>query len=244
MPKLPRAQLRLCSILRSPCVSSYSDFDMSEGSMSEGNCSCIALQKHCQITYLRTPNIHIEFFQYLLGTCTLMYRILSAFRTHEDRQPTSKFVAACPCPDGLMQDGTQEGNVAYVISHRGARSRGYKRRETARARVRERERVSACRLSRLPLLSSTSNVVSVATSVHDIQRVSTMSNVCPRRALGRSWTSPFIDTRRCPAVQRGVAMCYRGWRRSALSPVDGLMWPSEKHLEPYRSTAVERHGSC
>jgi hypothetical protein len=33
----------------------------------------------------------------------------SAFRTHEDRQSTSEFVAACPCPDGLMQDGTQEG---------------------------------------------------------------------------------------------------------------------------------------
>jgi hypothetical protein len=36
-------------------------------------------------------------------------RQLSAFRTREDRQPTSEFVAACPCPDGLMQDGTQEG---------------------------------------------------------------------------------------------------------------------------------------
>jgi hypothetical protein len=54
--------------------------------------------------------------------------LLLAFRTREDRQPTSKFVVACPCPDGLMQDGTQEGNVAYVISHRGARSKGYKRR--------------------------------------------------------------------------------------------------------------------
>jgi hypothetical protein len=40
-----------------------------------------------------------------------------------------------------MQDGTQEGNEAYVISHQGARSRGYKRRE--RARARERERVPA-----------------------------------------------------------------------------------------------------
>jgi hypothetical protein len=29
------------------------------------------------------------------------------------------FVAACPCPDGLAQDGTQEGNVARVISHQG-----------------------------------------------------------------------------------------------------------------------------
>jgi hypothetical protein len=111
--------------------------------------------------------------------------ILSAFQTREDRQPTSKFVAACPCPDGLMQDGTQEGNEAYVISHRGARSRGYKRR--ARARARERE--SLCVL-----------LVSSAPPVLDVQRCQ-CCNVCPRRALGRPWTSPFIDTRRCPDVQ-------------------------------------------
>jgi hypothetical protein len=36
-------------------------------------------------------------------------RQLSAFRTREDRQPTSEFIAVCPCPDGLMQDGTQAG---------------------------------------------------------------------------------------------------------------------------------------
>jgi hypothetical protein len=125
-----------------------------------------------------------------------------------------------------MQDGTQEGNVAYVISHRGARSRGYKRRETARARA--RERVPACLCLNVNVLCQR-----VSPSVLDVQR-----------ALRRPWTSPFIDTRRCPAVQWGVAMCYCGWRRSALSPVDGLMWPSEKHLEPYRSTAVGRHGSC
>jgi anaerobic selenocysteine-containing dehydrogenase len=44
-------------------------------------------------------------------------------------EPTSEFIAACPCPDGLAQDGTQEGNAARVISHGGACSRGYKRRE-------------------------------------------------------------------------------------------------------------------
>jgi hypothetical protein len=32
-----------------------------------------------------------------------------AFWTHEDPQPTSKFDIVCPCPDGLMQDETQEG---------------------------------------------------------------------------------------------------------------------------------------
>jgi hypothetical protein len=76
---------------------------------------------------------------------------MSAFRTRGGRQPTSKFVAACPCPDGLMHDGTQEGNVAYVILHRGARSRGYKRHETARARA------GGCRptLSALQRLSAT-----------------------------------------------------------------------------------------
>jgi hypothetical protein len=31
----------------------------------------------------------------------------------------SKFVAACPSPDGLAQDGTQGGNAAHVISHQG-----------------------------------------------------------------------------------------------------------------------------
>jgi hypothetical protein len=36
-------------------------------------------------------------------------RQLSAFQTREDPRPTSEFVAACPCPDGLMQDGTQDG---------------------------------------------------------------------------------------------------------------------------------------
>jgi hypothetical protein len=42
----------------------------------------------------------------------------------------------------------KRGNEAYIILHRGARSRGYKHREGARARAsereRERERVSAC----------------------------------------------------------------------------------------------------
>jgi hypothetical protein len=29
------------------------------------------------------------------------------------------FIAACPCPDGLAQDGTQGGNAACIISHWG-----------------------------------------------------------------------------------------------------------------------------
>jgi hypothetical protein len=40
---------------------------------------------------------------------------LSAFQTREDRQPTSEFVAACPYPDGLMQDVTQTGGYAWAF---------------------------------------------------------------------------------------------------------------------------------
>jgi hypothetical protein len=76
-------------------------------------------------------------------------------------------------------------NEAYVILHRGARSRGYKRRERARARARERAPLSTCLCLHVPLRP-------------------------PQREppLGRPWTSPFIDARRCPVVQRGVAMRY------------------------------------
>jgi hypothetical protein len=53
--------------------------------------------------------------QQCLG-CTCL---LSAFRTRKDRQPTSEFVAACPFPDGLMQDGTQEGKMRLMLSCTG-----------------------------------------------------------------------------------------------------------------------------
>jgi hypothetical protein len=43
-------------------------------------------------------------------------------------EPTSEFIVACPCPDGLAQDGTQ-GGMWLVLSRTGdACSRGYKRR--------------------------------------------------------------------------------------------------------------------
>jgi hypothetical protein len=48
-------------------------------------------------------------------------------------EPTSEFIVACPCPDGLAQDGTQ-GEMRPVLSRTGgACSRGYKRRERERA---------------------------------------------------------------------------------------------------------------
>jgi hypothetical protein len=53
---------------------------------------------------------------------------MSVFQPRGVPGPTSKFVAACPCLDGLAQDGTQEESAARIILHQGcARSRGYKR---------------------------------------------------------------------------------------------------------------------
>jgi hypothetical protein len=144
---------------------------------------------------------------------------LSAFRTHEDRQPTSEFVAACPCPDGLMQDGTQGENEAYVISHRGARSRGYKRRERARARARRRESLRASVSAYLvcPASHYVKVFVSTSTCVH--------VNVCqrerepfslflPRKALD----IPFYRYKEMPSCTMGCSYV--------------LTWLVEKRLEP------------
>jgi hypothetical protein len=48
----------------------------------------------------------------------------------------SKFVTACPSPDGLARDGTQGRNVACVIPHQGGAL------VVGVTSVRERERVS------------------------------------------------------------------------------------------------------
>jgi hypothetical protein len=59
----------------------------------------------------------------------------------------------------------KRGNEAYIILHRGARSRGYKRRERARARARGRERES----------------LRVFVSAYLVYPASLYVNVCPRR---------------------------------------------------------------
>jgi hypothetical protein len=56
----------------------------------------------------------------------------------------------------------KRGNEAYIILHRGARIRGYKRRRIARARARDRE--SPCAHPSLPISSALSP--SMSTCVH------------------------------------------------------------------------------
>jgi hypothetical protein len=98
--------------------------------------------------------------------------------------------------------------------------------ERGRERVRERGRVSLCAACLVcPACSRR------PTCVHDVQCVFT---TCLRKALD----IPFYRYKEMPSCTRGVAMCYHGWRRSALSHVHELAWPSEKCLEPCRSTAV------
>jgi hypothetical protein len=113
-------------------------------------------------------------------------------------------------------------NEAYVILHRGDRSRGYKRRERARARARARE----------------SPVVNMSVSPRAPASTSTWTSL--RKALD----IPFYRCKEMSSCTTGCSYVLRGWRGSALSPVHELTWPSEKCLEPCRSTAVGRHGSC
>jgi hypothetical protein len=135
---------------------------------------------------------------------------LSAFRTHEDRQPTSKFIAACPCPDGLMQDRTQEGNVAYVITHRGACSRGYKRYEGARARASEGESPYVMPISSAPPVLD----VQRCQCCNVWPRCQCVSTMCLRKALD----IPFYRYKEMPSCTRGCSYV--------------LSWLAEKRLEP------------
>jgi hypothetical protein len=100
---------------------------------------------------------------------------------------------------------TSGRDEAYIILHRGARSRGYKRCERARAREREglalRWAVWVCLHRVSPTLSAAARLPPPAPP-----------------PSGRPWTSHFIDTRRCPAVQ---------WRCSY-----ALTWLAEECLEP------------
>jgi ferredoxin-like protein FixX len=115
-----------------------------------------------------------------------------------------------------MQDRTQEGNEAYVILHRGARSRGYKRRARERGRERERERPCCQRVC-----------VSTCPCAH-------LHVHLPRKALDIT----FYRCKEMSSCTTGCSYALHGWRGSALSPVHELMWPSGKCLEPCRSTVV------
>jgi hypothetical protein len=92
----------------------------------------------------------------------------------------------------------KRGNEAYIILHRGACSRGYKHCERERESERERELgLPAC----LPLYVR----VRVSTSTYCVNLVLPPPPPLFRKAMD----IPFIDTRRCPAVQWGLlGVCF------------------------------------
>jgi hypothetical protein len=102
---------------------------------------------------------------------------------------TDQWICCCvPLPRWVDARWNTSGVMRLILSCTGVLVVGVT--SVARERGQERERVRTCVrlcLSRLPRVPASTSV-----------------NVC-QRALGRPWTSPFIDTRRCPAVQWGVA---------------------------------------
>jgi hypothetical protein len=103
-----------------------------------------------------------------------------------------------------------KGEMCLMLSHTGVLVVGVT--SVARERGREQERESLCVRPSLP-------------APHPMSTSCVNVNVSQREPehpppLGRPWTSPFIDTRRCPAVHWGCSYV--------------LMWLAEKRLEPCR----------
>jgi hypothetical protein len=165
------------------------------------------------------------------GVCLFIWRTyLSAFRPWGVPGPTSKFVAACPIPDGLARDGTQGRNVARVISHQGGVL------VVGVTSVRARERVS--------LFASS------------FSRATRLPPPPPRR---KDLDLPFIDARRgSRCTMEGVAYaltclaerCLSSvyvptWlSERCLSPAQAITWPSEKCLSPVEAQLLVVLGSC
>jgi hypothetical protein len=127
---------------------------------------------------------------------------MSVFWTREDPQPTSEFVVACPCPDGLMQDGTQAGGMRLILSCTGVLVVGVT--SVAREREGERERVRSC--GEVPELASAASLLlclpplipfSLCACVFS---TSLRSSPCPRR---KALDVPFYR-------YKGMAQLYNG----------------------------------
>jgi hypothetical protein len=120
-----------------------------------------------------------------------------------------------------MQDGTQEGNEAYVILHRGAHSRGYKRREGARARARERESLYAS-----VSVSASTYCVDVSPRLSSSQPLWVNVHLCERERGIVSVVTCLRKALDIPSYRyKDMSSCIMG-----CSYV--LSWLAEKRLEP------------
>jgi hypothetical protein len=150
---------------------------------------------------------------------------LSAFRTRGVRKPTSKFVAACPCPDGLAQDGTQ-GETRLVLSRTGG---VLVVGVTSVARERKRER--DCSFARSP-------------PRHPSQEgPGPPFYRCKKRVQMYNGGCSYALT--CLAEKCMSPVYMPTWLpEKCLSPAYAITWPSEKCLSPVEAQLAVRLGSC
>jgi hypothetical protein len=145
---------------------------------------------------LKTPHLELNGREFVNTQQTPTWRTnCRRFGPGGSSEPTSKFiVAACPSPDGLAREVTQQRGIVLSRTGGAARSRGYKRRE--REAERDREPV------RQPVVPSARTLPS--------------SDPTPPPPREKALDLPFIDARRgSRCTMGGVAMRYCIWQRSA-----------------------------
>jgi hypothetical protein len=136
-----------------------------------------------------------------------------------------------------MQDGTQEGKMRLMLSRTRVLVVGVtsvardRERESERAREREFGLEVRCLSLPPPCLSYSACLSSLAPFLRPSLSVPSL------RALGRPWTSPFIDTRRCPAVQWGCSYVLTWLGEECLEPCTRANVAVGEALEPRRSIA-------
>jgi hypothetical protein len=153
---------------------------------------------------------------------------LSAFRTRGVPGPTSEIVAACPCPDGLARDGTQEVGQALYYPAPGVR---LVVGVTSTSREGERDRDGACSSAPSP----------ARTPLQDGPR----PPFYRRKERVQTYNGGCSYALTCPAEKHLSLVYMPTWLSGeSLSPVHVIAWPSEKRLSPVEAQLAARQGSC
>jgi hypothetical protein len=169
-----------------------------------------------------------------------------AFRRFEPTRTVNRLVNLSLCAPAQMgwckMEHKREG-MRLILSCTGVLVVGVTSVARGRERERERERIrswgeapefasslscSACLCSSSPCVCAPFSFVCVRACVHVRPCV---------RALGRPWSSPFIDTRRCPTVQRGCSYVLTWLAEKCLEPCTRANVVVGEALEPRRSVA-------
>jgi hypothetical protein len=127
----------------------------------------------------------------------------------------------------------KRGNEAYIILHLGVLAVGVTSVAGERGRERARRRGFGLEAGRrglpLPRLSYSACLCSSASCVHVFVRCTFVFLSHPRPPFVGPWTPPFIDTRRCLAVQWGCSL--------------DLTWLAGKYPEPCTDNNVAVGGA-